>query len=52
MTEYRPAAADWASYVTAYSLAADPMFDGIRAQPRFQAVLRAMGLPPSAINTR
>ncbi|MEO7648722.1 MAG: hypothetical protein ABIV11_10905, partial [Gemmatimonadaceae bacterium] len=38
--------------LTAYSLAADPMFDGIRAQPRFQAVLRAMGLPPSAFNTR
>ncbi|MBA3580265.1 MAG: protein kinase [Gemmatimonadaceae bacterium] len=38
--------------LTAYSVAADRMFDGIRDHPRFKAALRGMGLPPSALNPR
>ncbi|CAN5721926.1 serine/threonine-protein kinase [soil metagenome] len=38
--------------LTTYAMATDPMFDLIRGHPRFKAVLRAMGLPPSAIDAR
>ena len=41
-----------AIYLTGYSIAADPMFDGIRPHPRYQAVMRAMGLPSSAFAPR
>ncbi len=38
--------------LTAYSVALDPIFDGIRGDPRFKAVLRRMGLPETALNPR
>ncbi|MGI8617784.1 MAG: tetratricopeptide repeat protein, partial [Gemmatimonadaceae bacterium] len=38
--------------LTAYSVALDPLFDGIRGDPRFKAVLRGMGLPETALNPR
>ena len=34
--------------LTAWKVATDPMFDSIRHEPRFKAVLRAMNFPPEA----
>ena len=38
--------------LTGYSVAVDPVLDPIRRDPRFQAVLRGMALPSSALNAR